>query len=459
VEIGNECEPWSALPHTGGSWCLIVSNSARGGERLRVMHVGYLTVESPYETAKGGGIAAYLRAVVPELVRAGHRVTVITNSPEDRESVDGQVRVVNVRLPNWHWYVGKLPLLGNALALPLRQLEWSRSFARTAARIVANDPLDVLESTEAGALFLARWPIAPLVIRLHGSDYVFRKYAGQPLHQGTRWNHRLEQSVWRRAAALTTPSRFHAEEVATGLGWQAERVHVVPNPIAPEVLAEALRQGADTRTAQQCPLVLYTGRLAAVKGITPYLDAIRLVRSSDSTVRFVLAGPWQMGDTPEQLGLRRIQGTRDTERVSAANGSPSSVSCTLADGVAWLGHVAWQDLIEWYRRAALFVMPSYYETFGISCLEAMAFGLPVIATRTGGLPEVVEDGVTGVLVPPGDARALAEAIQDLLRRPELRSRMGQAGRERVLARFTADEAVRQTLRVYDRVNRLPEGGR
>jgi glycosyltransferase involved in cell wall biosynthesis len=408
------------------------------------MHVGYLTIESPYETARGGGIAAYLRAMIPELVRSGHRVTVITNANEDHERTDGALRVVKVRLPNWHWFVGKLPLLGNVLGLPLRQVEWSLSFARTATRAVANDPIDVIESTEAGALFLARRPIAPLVVRLHGSDYVFRKYAGQPLPSGTRWNHRLEQSVWRRAAALTTPSRFHAEEVAAGLGWQSERIHVIPNPIAPDVLAEALRHGADIQAGQRNPIVLYSGRMAAVKGITPFLEAIRKVHAADTTVRFALAGPWQMGDAPEKLGLGKANGAEDRERISAEG--------CLSVGVAWLGHVPWQDLIVWYRRAALVVMPSYYETFGISCLEAMAFGLPVVATRAGGLPEVVEDGVTGVLVPPGDAQALAEAILELLRRPELRHRMGQAGRRRVLERFTADEVVRQTLRVYERVN-------
>jgi glycosyltransferase involved in cell wall biosynthesis len=403
------------------------------------MHVGYLTIESPYETAKGGGIAAYLRAMIPELVQAGHRVTIITNANEDHERTDGAVRVVNVRLPNWHWYVGKLPFVGNPLGLPLRQVEWSLSFARAAARVVANDPLDVVESTEAGALFLARRPIAPLIVRLHGSDYVFRKYAGQPLPPGTRWNHRLEQSAWRRAAALTTPSRFHAEEVAAGLNWNSKRVNVIPNPIAPDVLAEALRQGADIQAGQPTPLVLYTGRMAPVKGITPFLDAIQLVRAN-ADVRFVLAGPWQMADSPEKLGLSR------------ANGMGDSLPPSAVAGVAWLGHVAWQDLIAWYRRAALLVMPSYYETFGISCLEAMAFGLPVVATRAGGLPEIVEDGVTGVLVPPGDSRALAGAILELLRNPEARYRMGQAGRERVLERFTAGEVVRQTLRVYERVN-------
>jgi glycosyltransferase involved in cell wall biosynthesis len=98
-------------------------------------------------------------------------------------------------------------------------------------------------------------------------------------------------------------------------------------------------------------------------------------------------------------------------------------------------------------------MPSFYETFGISVIEAMAFGLPVVATRAGGLPEVVEDGVTGILVPPGDSEALAEAQLRLLLDPDLRRRMGQAGRERVQSEFTVDRIVSQMLDVYHSVIR------
>jgi glycosyltransferase involved in cell wall biosynthesis len=121
--------------------------------------------------------------------------------------------------------------------------------------------------------------------------------------------------------------------------------------------------------------------------------------------------------------------------------------------VQLLGHVPWQKLADLYRRAGVFVMPSYYETFGISVIEAMAFGLPVVAANVGGLPEVVEDGVTGILVPPKDSDSLAEALVRLLRDPDLCTRMGRAGRERVRSEFTVDRIVSQTLNVYQSVIR------
>ncbi|MBL7199911.1 MAG: glycosyltransferase [Anaerolineae bacterium] len=99
----------------------------------------------------------------------------------------------------------------------------------------------------------------------------------------------------------------------------------------------------------------------------------------------------------------------------------------------------------------LFVLPSLWEGLPMAVLEAMAAGLPVVATAVGGTPEVVVDGVTGLLVPPGDPDALAEAIFRLLRDPDLRQRMGQAGRERVVERFSAERMVERTEQLYEQL--------
>lgn len=395
------------------------------------MHVAYISPESPIDPCGGGGIAAYLRAMVPVLLESGHRVTIIAGARDfsTRCAVEGSLRVVHTRLPSLHWYLARLPLCGRSVVLPLRQLEWSLWFYMVAGRVLREDRADVLESGEAGALALALRPQVPLVLRLHGSDHVFRKHTGQPLHLGARWNQRLEGAVWRRAESVTAPSHFQAREAAGAVGWARGRIHVVPNPLASEMLAEATREGEPAANDPSAPVVLYTGRLASVKGILPLLEATKEVLATFRQVRFVLAGSWQMMETPRQLGFG-LDG-------SAANGS-----------VRWLGHVSWRQLADWYRRATVFVMPSYYETFGISCLEAMAFGLPVVATAAGGLPEVVVDGVTGILVPAGDPAALAGAIVRLLRDPELRRRLGEAGRERVLAEFTAERVVKEMLPIY-----------
>jgi glycosyltransferase involved in cell wall biosynthesis len=394
------------------------------------VHIGFVTPESPTDPSRGGGIAAYLRAIIPGLIGAGHRVTVIANAREAgvEQSCGGALKVVHVRLPSLHWYLARLPWCARTIVLPLRQIEWSSTFHRAARRVFRYDPPDVLESTDLGSLWLTSGAGTPLVIRLHGSDYIFRKHTGEALHMSSRWNHRFEQRVWRRARALTSPSAFQAAVVAHDLGWAGDRIQVIPNPIAPAMLAEALRRPATAGDDTAAPVILYTGRLAPVKGTLPLLDAVGEVRKTLRDARFVLAGPWQMPDKPERWGLQ-----------------PANAE---SQGLLWLGHVPWQKLADWYRAAAVFVMPSYYETFGIACLEAMAFGLPIVATTAGGLPEVVEDGVTGLLVPPGDAHALAAAILRLLHDADLRQRLGQAGRARVLREFTVDCVVERTVAVY-----------
>jgi starch synthase len=116
------------------------------------------------------------------------------------------------------------------------------------------------------------------------------------------------------------------------------------------------------------------------------------------------------------------------------------------------------DLVREYATAQVTVVPSVYtdaqghstsgELFGLVALESMACGTPVIASRCGGLPEVVEDGVTGFVVPPNDSRALGERIRFVLERPDVARAMGEAGRERVLREFTWDRVASRCLEAY-----------
>jgi glycosyltransferase involved in cell wall biosynthesis len=116
------------------------------------------------------------------------------------------------------------------------------------------------------------------------------------------------------------------------------------------------------------------------------------------------------------------------------------------------------DVLGCLKAFDLFVLSSVTEGLGTSLLDAMACARPIVATHTGGIPEVVEDGVTGVLVPPRDHHALAAAITGLLRDPAARARMGEAGLARVRARFTVEQMVAGTAAVYRRlVDRRREG--
>jgi glycosyltransferase involved in cell wall biosynthesis len=174
-------------------------------------------------------------------------------------------------------------------------------------------------------------------------------------------------------------------------------------------------------------LVGYAGRLAAVKGVDDLLRAVPIVRAHVPEARLEVAG-----DGPERAQLERL-----------------AHDLGVADRVAFLG---WQDDVRSIlRRWAVFAQPSLFEGFGVSALEAMAEGLPVVATDVGGLPELVLDGVTGSLVPAHDPARLAEALRMLLLDPAARARLGASARSRAAEHFSVPRMAAEVESVYDRL--------
>jgi glycosyltransferase involved in cell wall biosynthesis len=208
----------------------------------------------------------------------------------------------------------------------------------------------------------------------------------------------LARPVLRRARLVIAPSTMLADEVRR-LG--ATDIRVIPGGVdVPD----------DPGTEDEPPFVLYAGRLSPEKGI------LELVEASDGIPLVVV------GDGP----LR--------DRVPGAQ-----------------GFVTHDELLRLYGRAAVVAVPSHREGFGVVCAEAMAHARPVVAGAVGGLLDLVVDGETGVHVPPGDVGALRAALQRLLRDPELRRRLGAAGRDRVRERFSWEAVTASTIGAYEEV--------
>jgi len=392
------------------------------------VHIAFVTTESPYGDAGAGGIAAYLRAIIPEIVAAGHRVSVLANAKEEKDfSVAERISVRHFRTPSLHWQTAKVPFVRSMAPLPLRQFEWSKAFYRQAVRVAAQTQIDVIESTETGSMFLSR--IAPLVIRLHGSELTFRQHSAATLNLSVKWNDRLEGYGCSRAMAITAPSQYHADEIIARRGWSPGRVHVIPNPISATLLRAALQFQRNGSTER---IVLYTGRLAPVKGVETLLAAAKLIHHRDPSVSFVLAGPWQMPRPPHSYGLQLNQQS--------------------TDGVRWIGPLDQKELVSWYQRASLFVAPSYYESFGLSLIEAMAFGLRIIATATSGVVETLGDKTQISVVPKGDPQALANAVCSSFSQPGDRQ-LADVARAQVSDLFNAECVAAATLKLYESIRR------
>ncbi len=223
-----------------------------------------------------------------------------------------------------------------------------------------------------------------------------------------------------RASRVIALTHHEASRLET-LGVDADRIAVIPNGVD---LAEFGEPPA--RTDHAGVTVLFVGRLdPSQKGLEFLVRALaRLPASADVHLRLVgedWGGLANVRALASQLGVR--------------------------DRIALIGSLSRAELLQEYARSDLFVLPSRFEPFGIVLLEAMAAGLPVIASRVGGIPEVVADGETGLLVEPGDVEGLAGAMLRLAMDPALRASLGSRGRERARS-YSWDVVVPQVLATY-----------
>jgi glycosyltransferase involved in cell wall biosynthesis len=203
---------------------------------------------------------------------------------------------------------------------------------------------------------------------------------------------------------------------------QADKVCVVYNGVDPAYWAPPeprARTGAP-------PTVLCVGRLSPEKGQATLLQAVPLVRRQVPSARFLFVGADVAGEAERLQGVAEILGVRDAVEFRR-----------------WM-----PDPRPAFGEADLIAVPSRSEGFGRVLVEAAFLAIPAVASRVGGIPEVVVDGQTGLLVPPDDPAALAHALATLLRDPDLRHAMGQAAREHALARFTIRQHVGSVEGVY-----------
>jgi glycosyltransferase involved in cell wall biosynthesis len=179
--------------------------------------------------------------------------------------------------------------------------------------------------------------------------------------------------------------------------------------------------------------VLFTGRLEPRKGIDILLQVIPQLCSRFEQARFVLVGE----DSPQAGSATRAS------RFRALH-----ANAPFLDRVIFAGKVSDGELERHLSQCDIFVAPSHYESFGLVFLEAMMFGKPVIGCRAGGMPEVIDEGVTGLLAEPGDAKTLRAALSELLANRHKRESLGKAGRERFLQHYTREALAERTLAFY-----------
>lgn len=373
---------------------------------MRVLMIGGLVPWHP--EAGGGQVIAF--ELAQAIARAGHQVDYVARAPRPLQ-----------RQVDW----GKIAYIPEGVRL-------SRS---------ASQVLQSLCDSNAKAYD---------IVHVHASNDTLAQYLGYAIR-------RVTFSALTLALGIYTPQAYRLPRSPHEIGWMctsfvADRVFLLSNfsrrnitqayhiplsktsvmygGVAPSFFVPP-REARETGTKK----LLFCGRLAG------HLEGRRQQKGVDVLLRAL----------PAILAHHRVE-------LEIVGGGPllegfQSMARALQvdDHVRFVGFMEYGRMPERYANADLFILPSRHESFSLVLAEAMAAGLPVVATRVGAIPEVVEDGRTGILVPPGDPLALARAVNDLLSRPRRMEAMGARGRKRVESLFTWDKVAGRVLESYRRM--------
>lgn len=349
-----------------------------------------------------GGVAAHVYELGRALVRLGH-----------------EVRVASLRLP------ADAPALEDLDGMDVRRATagprwlWQHRLRRLIADAVAEFRPDVIHVHGLRPLRPARGLGVPVVFTNHTSGFLMR------LERGRFWARRLGRIM--AHAAITIAPSHELEEASIRAGFPCARTRYIPNGVdagrfRPDV------DGAPVRTALGIPadaMVVLAARRMVPKNGVRYLAAAAKGFVRDGVVLVLV------GDGEERPLV---------ERILAEDGIADRVILTGARGNA--------EMPGFYAASDVVVLPSLREATSIAGLEAMATGRPLVGSRVGGIPELIEDGRTGLLVPPADPDALAAAVCRLLDDPDLRKKAGDLARLRVVEQFSWDVVAARTVDAY-----------
>jgi glycosyltransferase involved in cell wall biosynthesis len=400
------------------------------------LKIGLLTTYLALGENNDSGIGQHYRILADALTERGHDVHVFFLCRKDmvvetkrelaRLAPRWKCTVVTAQLPRW-W----VSLCGNswpAFQL-LSQLRLAKAGCTALLAVHQAESFAIVEthSYNLPAFFLLaarrRPPVLTRVSTSLGQIAAISLIQSRVLRFGAL----LERRVIRKSDALVTHTNQHRDTICAEEGYLPSRfsivTHGLPDPGKPAPFAAENTDGQIE--------FLFVGRFEARKGIDVLLSAIPSVIAAYPQVHFTLAG--DRGDGVAWEAFERNYPALAGSRVLS------------------LGRVSAEMLTSLYRRCAVLVAPSRYESFGLIYAEAMSHGKPAIGCRSGGTPEVVTDGVTGLLAEPGNVASLETCLHRLAADADLRCSMGEAARADFLQRFSAQQLAEATVTLYQQV--------
>ncbi len=318
--------------------------------------------------------------------------------------------------------------LVNVLEYPLfKYPPYTVALGSEMARVSREEKLDVLNVhyaiPHATAAYLAREITGvPYVVTLHGSDVTI--LGSDPSYQIVN-NHSVE-----KANAVTAVSKFIQMEAYERLGIERE-VKVIPNFVDTQAFSPALCEASETNSSE-CGGIIHVSNFRPVKRVPDLVYAMAIVTKEEPNAKLTL-----VGDGPDRHGVEKLIEDLKLHRNVTLTGFRS-------------------DIPNLMRCSDIGVLCSETESAPLTLLEGMSTGLPMVATKVGGVLEIVEDGKNGLIVPPKYPEELAQAILRLYRDQKLRKRLGEKARKTVLERYTAEKVVNQYIETFDAISKTKD---
>lgn len=385
---------------------------------------------------KGTGIGTYTYLLAHALVDKGHTVHVVTRTHPKQDQTEQkkglQLHFVNVERPDIPLELKGLAALNFGVKSFFSEFRYRRELAATLDSLIRTEGVQLIEAVDslAEAVFFntKRHPQIPFIVKLHtplSVGELFDQNVSEAVRKLIRW---FERKLLIKASHLSVPSR-------AGHKLFRKEMHLHNRPITD--LVNPPPKHLKVRNAQlpTSKTVLYVGRITRTKGMYPFMEAIPKVLAKVPDAQFHLIG--------------RDAGSADAfqEKIAVLT---QSMTAEEKQAVHFHGHLPYSEIEPHFEAATLCVIPSLFDNFPYTCLEAMSFGKAIVSSDQGGMVEMLNNGNCGKLFTPPDSDALANHMTELLEHPEKAHELGQKAQQRFVSRYQTEIVIEQTLAFFER---------
>lgn len=376
------------------------------------MHICFLTNE--YPPSLHGGVGSFTQTLGRKLVSCGHRITSVGLYPPAQAGSESDKGVHVIRLPRTS--IPRTGFLFNGLRLKKALL-----------KIHEKNPIDIIEGPEISMALLPKsFPILR-VIRMHGGHHYLSFSTGSKPKLLRKW---LEKRSFSRSDAICAVSNYVAKTTKKLLGLGDRPIEIIPNPIDTEMF----HPRSDIQ--EKNGLILFVGTLYPIKGVKQLIQAMpQIVRELPHACLWLIGRDWCYPGTDRSF-------TDELRQLIYAD---------LEKHILFKGALERSLLPELIAEAQVCVYPSLIESMPVAWIEGLSVGKAVVASQTGPGPEIIEDGVSGLLCNPYEPGSIAEKVITILRNNELREELGVNAREKVLRCYSIDTLSKRNIDFYGKI--------